>query len=353
MISVFFAAMSIAHAADDIAFLGYADGAGPRVMTIDSATREVRPIGPDADAGPPVWSTRGTRLAFVVRDGDDRVYVTGDALESGRYLETRGERISGPVWSPDNTRLAYAVGTGLDCQIAVYDLATDTETRWGGGRTSLTTPVWLDAAFAEFLLAGTAPTRGLGSLLVPGVEPPPVLLAVGFVGAPGALETDLFVVTPEDATPIAVEVMPSAGSYTEWAPAIAGETLAFDSNDGGDREIFLVSPGGAYDLSNHRMADVNPRWSPDEKWIAFESTRGGVTGLYRAHRDTGRVEAIAQTPVGASWDGAWAPDGIRMAYVCDAAGAPELFVVDLETGERAAISPEGLAVSAPAWRPAP
>lgn len=352
MISVLLAAAACTFAGDDIAFLGYPNGVGPRAMIVDAASGSVRTVGPDADAGPPAWSADGSRLAFVSHGDRDRIYVTGDSLDEGRFL-LHGESasLSAPAWSPDGSRLAYAVGDGLDSQIAVYRLETDEETLWGGGRTSLTVPAWITAELADHLMGTASDLTILVPRLLPGKEPEPMLLAVGFTGGPGALSTDLLVVTPETVSPIVPDRMPSHGIYAEWSPSTASDALAFDSDDGGDREIFIVSRRGAFDLSNHRSADTNPVWSPDEKWIAFESARSGKVGIYRTHRDTGRIETVAVLANGASWDPTWSPDGEFLAFVSDRTGIPRLYVAEIRTREFRMVSPENLAVSAPAWRP--
>jgi hypothetical protein len=178
------------------------------------------------------------------------------------------------------------------------------------------------------------------------------IVAVGYSGAPGAMTTDLVIVSEHDVTEIAATHMPSDGAYAEFAPAVSDDALAFETNDGGDREVFVISRRSTFDLSNHHAADWLPVWSPNAGTIAFQSFRGGRSGIYQCvPRRAGRVREMAAVADGDCWAPAWSPDGNWLAYVSDAEGESAVYVIRVDGSERQRVSPPGTSADLPAWRP--
>lgn len=114
----------------------------------------------------------------------------------------------------------------------------------------------------------------------------------------------------------------------------------------------MLAEKGAYDVSNHHSADWNPVWSPDGKWIAFESFRSGRRGIYRVHRDTIRIFPVAVTEHAANWAPTWSPDGKWIAHVSDRDGEAGLFLTDFRGKKSEALTGPATLAYAPAWRPA-
>lgn len=58
--------------------------------------------------------------------------------------------------------------------------------------------------------------------------------------------------------------------------------LAYSSNRSGSYDIWVRSTGGEDTQLTHDAAlDAHPSWSPDGKHLAFESSAGGVSGIWR------------------------------------------------------------------------
>ncbi len=76
--------------------------------------------------------------------------------------------------------------------------------------------------------------------------------------------------------------------------------------DGDARPKPLTDPEGKKDL--------NPRWSPDGKWVLFESNRSGSMQLWLVSADGGEPARITNISTGAS-NGIWSPDGKSIAFV--------------------------------------
>lgn len=311
-----------------------------RLEVIDLATGAITPLGPGHYDGAPVWSPDGHWLAFPTRGPHGMAIglVSADGTER-REIAHQYAWNDMPRWSPDGRLLAY---TGTDGPksirpedfatgsfVMVYDFAGDTETQWGGDGPSLYRPVWMDA--------GT-------------------VIAIGLFPGERRLTTHLYFVTPGASNPFPPEAMPSDGEYVEWSaePNIEESLLAYESNDGGVREVFVLSYiRGSSDVSNHWAADWNPVWQPDGRWLAFESFRSGRRGIYRVFHGTIRVMPVAVGEHYDNWHPAWAPDGGSLAYVSNRTGTPQIFVTEIDSGKTVQITSGSRFALAPAWRPGP
>jgi len=73
------------------------------------------------------------------------------------------------------------------------------------------------------------------------------------------------------------------GTYNtapEWSPD--GRWIAYETRVKSQFDIWLVDPesGAAGPLVTHRRSDEHPTWSPDGSKLAFTSTRRGRADIY-------------------------------------------------------------------------
>jgi Tol biopolymer transport system component len=109
-----------------------------------------------------------------------------------------------------------------------------------------------------------------------------------------------------------------------------------------------------YALTSGDSYDTKPAWSPDDRQIAFLSSRDAALGefsLYVVDADGSNLQRIgsagaSHTP-GSSF--AWSPDGRSFAIF----DGSQLFVLDRETGERFVLfTIEGIDyISGVTWQP--
>ena len=356
-----------------LAFVSEDDPETARLYLYDFSTRIAQPVGPGRRDGPAAWAPDGSWLACDVRrdDGPGSTLCVIKADGSERQLlklEARDNR--DPAWSQPpreetqvyHPRLAYSSSNGRSgrAQIRVFDLETGKEAVWGGSQAPpLMRPAWLSEAspLAAALRTQLEDMSEKEAAAWSQVKPNPAntLLAIGIVTHGRQASTDVFVVTPDHALPLPEVSLPSRGTYAEWSVApdpTRGGEIAFESNDGGDREIFILTTKGTFDVTNHRAADWNPVWSPDSRWIAFESFRGGRRGVYRVNPDGALVFPVVAMAESDCWNPSWSPDGEWLAYVSNVSGRCAVHVCDVH-GQKQALVGGTVTTSAyaPAWRP--
>jgi TolB protein len=341
--------------AGQIAYVSGTEQEDQCVCIVDLSCGAVSRIGAGSRDGRPVWSPDGSKLAFSTSQPDGLGICIGypDGAAPRRLAHARKWNRN-PRWSPDGAFLAYEAddGQGFDHQIVVNDVNAGTESTWAGGKTGVMRPVWLPNAriFDIASMTEDLAWRDAQDQAVVNYEPgnSPIILAEGLTGPKGKYSIDLFLVTPASLA----RLMPQ-NNYVEWAaePSPDGRNIAFESNDGGDREIFLASRTGVSDVTNHRAADWNPSWSSDSEWLAFESFRDGRRGVYRVHAGTARVSPVATDTISDNWSPSWSPDGKWIVFVSNRTGNPDIFVASPTGDDVKRITDSPGSDLAPAWRP--
>jgi TolB protein len=234
----------------------------------------------------PVWSSDGTRLAFLT-DRDDADYgiyvlrVNGSML--ARVLDSAA-MYSSLAWDPRGERIAYV----CDRQICLLELNT------GGS-----------AALGESLPAGLYASS-------PAWSPDGTRLAFvsNRAGVPAIFTMDG---EGKDVQKLADD--PALPQSLAWSPT--GEWIAVGSDAPG-RGIFLLRPDG----SEVRLLVENayyPTWSPDGRWLAYtarplESLQPVILLIDVLEALQGRAEPVRLTEDNVYNDfPAWAPNSTGLA----------------------------------------
>ncbi|QQR74533.1 MAG: S9 family peptidase [Holophagales bacterium] len=104
----------------------------------------------------------------------------------------------------------------------------------------------------------------------------------------------------------------------DGAWAVVGVTRIDLAKDAGKSDLWLLPTAGgeARQLTTHEASDSSPVWSPDGKWIAFESKREGDEDgqLYVIPVSGGEARRLTSVPTGAE-SVKWFPDSQRLAFV--------------------------------------
>ena len=83
-------------------------------------------------------------------------------------------------------------------------------------------------------------------------------------------------------------------------------------------DLWLIPSAGGEprQLTTAPGADSHPRWSPDGKTIAFQSSRGGTSQVWLLPVDGGEARALTKLPIDVSGP-LWAPTGDSIAFVAE------------------------------------
>ena len=272
------------------------------------------------------------------------------------------------AWSPDGSRIAYVLGNAafVYAPNAIGNIAPSaiwTVAASGGPPVPLTdaaalntSPAWLPDGRSLLFVSSRDGSRDVYRVAIDRSGKP--------TGAPARLTTGLQVHTIDvsrdgrqlayddftEYANVATLPIPVAGpvsaagaepltsghqSIEGMAVSPDGRWLAFDSDRGGHQGIFLMPrTGGEPELLSPDSGDAfMPSWSPDGREVAYYGFRAG-------HRRLFVIPAIGGTPSPVVSDSGnqrfpdWSPDGRRLVYHSDRTGRFELYAVEREAGGR-------------------
>ena len=129
--------------------------------------------------------------------------------------------------------------------------------------------------------------------------------------------------------------------------------LAMVGAKGGVKELYLADSSGQdiRPVTMDRSIAVKPRWSPDNRFIAYTSFLKRYPDVYTIELATGVRNRVAAYP-GVNSGGAISPDGRSMALILSKDGNPDLYVQDLASRRITRLTHTPRAVEgSPVWSP--
>ena len=154
----------------------------------------------------------------------------------------------------------------------------------------------------------------------------------------------------------------------DWAPSWSpdGRHIAFTANGrpgdwgarGGDLEIYVMDANGSNPrrLTNNLRQDTDPAWSPEGKHIAYTSTIDRNQEIYVMDTDRGQPRRLTNSGNVHihNWTPSWSPDSERIAFTSNRDGNLEIYVMDTDGGNQRRLTNSGevhIHNSKPSWSP--
>ena len=130
--------------------------------------------------------------------------------------------------------------------------------------------------------------------------------------------------------------------------------VVYTSDRNGGQEIFVRNLENNTDtnLTNNTSAsDVNPVWSPDGRFIAFQTFRDGDTEIYVMNADGSSPRNLSNASSSSEYEPAWTADGRYVAYSSDRLGDLDIFITSVNDGSTFQMTYDGDSEYQPAFSP--
>lgn len=222
--------------------------AAPSDLRLEWITREGKPIAPLGRGGVPIRYPRlspdGRQVAVQIGEqGQSDIHIFDVVKGTDRRLTFEAGADGFPVWSPDGKQVLYHCGPAVCARPA--DGSGGPVKLFDDARYPSVSPDGKSVVFSR--------ENGASFADIYGVELGPAGLAASAAGSPRLLVT-----------------APGRQLFPEVSPD--GTLVAYESNEGGDDEIYMTTyPAGQGKWQVSNAGGGNPRWSRSGDRLYFDS----------------------------------------------------------------------------------
>lgn len=286
----------------------------------------------------PAFSTDGQSIAYVSeRSAAAGIYIRDAAGNHQLFVHSK-EKLASPVWHPDGQRIIFNSLVPDASQLEMVKMG-------GGDLQTLSTgtedvfpfkTVWLSQT--EYLYTADGQIKR------------------GKMGKNNA-KTIAF---KAEVTLVRDKYVPKKHHFDDAAPRpVQGIRSPVVSNSGkfvafaalGDIWILEIGKPAPVQVTNDVFIDIDPVWSPDDRWLAFTSDRNGNMDLWIREISTGKDTCLLDATDNLKFP-SWSADGNRIAfYQADpkAYSRSNLTVIDIRTKKTETLYGGLFEASQPSW----
>ncbi len=163
----------------------------------------------------------------------------------------------------------------------------------------------------------------------------------------------VFTRQPGEARQLAHVVADAIVEAVKGVRGIASTRIVLIGSANAKKDIFVCDAdgGGMLQLTRDGAPCLSPTWSPDADQLFYTSFYRGFPDVYRVQLSTGKRNRVASYP-GINAGADVSPDGGFLALALSKDGNPELYVMDLRSGELSRLTKTRYAAEAsPSWSP--
>ena len=297
-------------------------GAGNyNVWVLDIRSGQVTQVTKDrADDFMPTWSPDDSEIAFIsTRSGGQTIWAVNVSTGAERRVSAEGVRADAPSWGTGG-KLVYHSTAGNGSQLEV-----DGQPLTGGENAFPFRASWASANEIVYVSDGKIRRRSLDGGTSRTIE----------------FSATLPVQAARNASDvIGSRVLPRPTSHVRrpvrgiMSPSISpdGKSVAFAAIG----DLWLMPLGSAPEnLTKDRFLDTEPSWSPDGRYLAWSTDRGGqLLDIWIRDFRTNATRRLTSTE-GSAMGAAWSPDGKQIAFlnVDGVWRRASVNVVDVASGE--------------------
>lgn len=133
-------------------------------------------------------------------------------------------------------------------------------------------------------------------------------------------------------------------------PPLTG-TVVFHRQTGDKNQIFKVDLATGETTQLTKEGDnIDPKWSPDGKQIAYASDQGKKFELWLMDADGSNKRQLTQNDFN-DWSPNWSPDGTKLVYDSNEVPYAHMYILDLATGTSKRLLNTPGNEGAPKWSP--
>ncbi len=371
-----------------IAFQGYRAG-GYDIWAVASDGSNPRQLteGPWDDREP-AWSHDGTRLAFSsdrgpsISAGDTgagignyNIWILDTGSGQLTQITTDGAEDYMPTWSPDDSELAFISTRSGGPSVWAVNVTTGAERRLTGPDVRADAPSWgpggqivyhsTGGSGSQLEIDGTGITGDENAFPFRAAWASPteiVYVSDGKIrrraisgGGSSTIEftATLPVMASRPASSPAPANQPADAAHPVkgiLSPSISpdGKSIVFAALN----DLWVMPMGGTPEnLTGDRFLDTEPSWSPDGRYVAWSSDRGGqLLDIWIRDMSNGAVRQLTHLE-GSAMGASWSPDSREIAFL-EVDGVwrrASVKIVDVTSGAVREIHPSMFGPGNPSW----